>query len=133
MTRDELNMNLRDTVAVLKPDLAVETVVVSPDLYEELDARFNRFAGHVLIASYDFEADWGVWERHPAGDELVILLSGAARMALRHAAGEEFVELSVPGSFIVVPRNTWHTAYVTVKTRMLFVTPGEGTENRADI
>jgi hypothetical protein len=33
---------------------------------------------------------------------------------------------------VVVPRNTWHTARVSGTTRMLFITPGEGTEIRAD-
>ncbi len=33
-------------------------------------------------------------------------------------------------TFVVVPKNTWHTAKVHAPTMMLFVTPGEGTENR---
>ena len=122
-------MNLEHTFAVLKPDLSVETVAVSPDIYAELDARFDNFKSHALVSIYAFDSDWKVWERHPAGDEIVVLLSGAARMALRKDSGEEIVELKAPGAFVVVPRNTWHTAYVSAKARMLFVTPGEGTEN----
>jgi hypothetical protein len=34
------------------------------------------------------------------------------------------------GSYVVVPKGVWHTARTSVATRMLFVTPGEGTENR---
>lgn len=33
-------------------------------------------------------------------------------------------------TFVVVPRGTWHTAKVHAATTMLFITPGEGTENR---
>jgi len=126
-------MNLQETFAVLRPDLRVQPVAVSPGVYQELDARFNGFKGHVLVASYAFEKDWGVWERHPAGDEIVVLLSGAARMVLRTEAGESVTELKEPGSFIVIPQNVWHTAWVDTPTQMLFITPGEGTENRADI
>lgn len=124
-------MNLKELFAVLKPDLSVDMVRVSPGIYEELDARFDNFRSHVLISIHEFDSDWNVWERHPAGDEVVVLLSGAARMALRVATGEEVVELAEPGSCVVVPRNAWHTAYVTVKTSMLFITPGEGTQNSA--
>lgn len=126
-------MKLQDTFAVLKPDLSVETVAVSPTLYSELDARFDQFKSCVLVSTHEFTADWPTWERHPAGDEIVILLSGAARMVLQTASGRETVELAAPGAFLVVPRNTWHTARVSQATRMLFITPGEGTENREDI
>ena len=44
--------------------------------------------------------------------------------------GDETVRLSEPGAFVIVPRGTWHTAKVNVPTTMLFVTPGQGTENR---
>ena len=40
-------------------------------------------------------------------------------------------ELAVPGSFVIVPRGTWHTARTSVATKMLFITPGEGTKNKA--
>lgn len=126
-------MNLLETFAVLRPDLRVEPIAVTPGVYQDLDALYNSFKGHVLIASYAFDQDWGVWERHPAGDEVVVLISGAARLVLRTEAGESVTELKAPGSFIVIPQNVWHTAYVETPTQMLFVTPGEGTENRADI
>ena len=31
---------------------------------------------------------------------------------------------------VVVPKGTWHTARTSVPTKMLFVTPGQGTENK---
>jgi mannose-6-phosphate isomerase-like protein (cupin superfamily) len=126
-------MKLNETFAVLKPDLSVESVQVSPNIYQELDARFDNFRSHVLVSSHEFDSDWGVWERHPAGDEIVVLLSGAATLTLRKDSGDEAIDLQEPGSCVVVPRDTWHTAHVSKTTRMLFITPGEGTENRADI
>jgi uncharacterized cupin superfamily protein len=125
-------VKLDETFAVLKPDLSIETVAVTPAVYAELDARFEHFKSHVLISSYEFDSDWGVWEMHPAGDEIVMLLSGKATLRMKSDSAEKVVELREPGSFAVVPRNTWHTAEIRELTRMMFITPGEGTENRAN-
>ena len=122
-------MNLKSTFAVLGPQLGVTAVPVTPTVYEELDRRFNNFKGHVLVSIYEFEKDWPTWERHPAGDEIVCLLSGRVRFEVegRGTVGE----LTQPGEFLIVPRGTWHTAHTNVPTTMLFITPGEGTENKA--
>ena len=121
--------NSLETFAVLQPDLAVRAVEVSPGLYADLDRDYSGFKDHVLVASHEFFADWPTWERHPAGDEIVMLMSGSATLVLRTGSGDESVVLDEPGAYVVVPRNTWHTARVTATARMLFVTPGEGTEN----
>lgn len=123
-------MQLDRTFAVLGPDLRVTPVPVTPGVYEELDARFDGFKSHVLVSLVAFDTDWPTWEIHPAGDEIVVLLSGRATLHLKIAEGERQAALSEPGSYVVVPRNTWHTAKIAEQTRMLFVTPGEGTENR---
>jgi len=123
-------MQLDSTFAVLGPDLRVTPVPVTPGVYEELDARFDGFKSHVLVSLFAFDADWPTWEIHPAGDEIVVLLSGRATLHLKTVEGERQAALSEPGSYVVVPRNTWHTAKIAEQTRMLFITPGEGTENR---
>lgn len=124
---------LAETFAVLKPDLRVQPVGVAPGFYEALNADFDGFGGHILVAMHEFSRDWPSWERHPAGDEVVMLLSGRATMVLRTGAGEETAVLAEPGSYVVVPRGTWHTARVSEATRMLFITPGEGTEHRETV
>ena len=43
---------------------------------------------------------------------------------------EEHVQLNTPGEFVMVPRGVWHTARIATRASMLFITPGEGTENR---
>ncbi len=120
-------MNLKSTFAVLGPALGVTPVPVTPTVYEELDRRFNDFKGHVLVSIFECDKDWPTWERHPAGDEIVCLLSGRATFVLEDG---KRIDLSEPGGFVIVPKNTWHTAKTTVPTKMLFVTPGEGTENK---
>ena len=122
-----LKHDLDSTFVVLQPDQSAALVEVTPTVFEELDRRFGGFKGRVLVSSFSFDCDWSTWERHPAGDELVCLLSGRATLVLEGLGMEE---LSEPGSYVLVPKGTWHTARTTVPTRMLFVTPGEGTENR---
>jgi hypothetical protein len=50
-----------------------------------------------------------------------------ATLVLEDIGSEELTE---PGAFVVVPKGTWHTARTAAPTRMLFITPGERTENR---
>ena len=120
-------MNLASTFVVMNPDLRAATVEVTPAVYEELDRRFDGFKGRVLVSCHRFDADWPSWERHPAGDEIVCLLSGRAKFFFQD---RDPVELRQVGEFAVVPKDVWHTAKTTVPTTLLFVTPGEGTENK---
>ena len=121
--------NLASTFLVLDDKTGAVTVPVTASLYEQLDRDFNEFAGHRLVSYYSFAEDWPTWEIHPAGEELVCLLSGTVTLVLEEASGERSVELSDPGAYVVIPRGTWHTAKTTGCT-MLFITPGQGTENR---
>lgn len=83
-----------------------------------------------LMSAFCFSEPWSMWERHPAGEELVMLLSGAAILVLEESGHETTVELSSPGSYVLVPQNVWHTARTNVPTTMVFLTPGSGTEHR---
>jgi mannose-6-phosphate isomerase-like protein (cupin superfamily) len=122
--------NLLTTYVVVAPDLGATGVDVTATIWQDLDRRFADFKGHLLVAGFDFEADWPSWERHPAGDEIVALVSGRADMILDLGGNQQLTTLAQPGSFVIVPKGTWHTARISVPTSMLFVTPGEGTENR---
>lgn len=122
--------DLAATFVVLQPGQRAVLVESSPGLFEELDRRFAGFKGHVLVATFTFDADWSTWERHPAGDELVCLLSGKVTLVLEREDSHVTADLDKAGEFVVVPKGTWHTARTRVPTTMLFVTPGEGTENK---
>ena len=122
-------LDLAKTFVVLEPDHSAVPVTVTPTIWQELEQRFDGFKGRVLVSCFSFDRDWDTWEMHPAGDEIVCLLSGRASLELEGRG--HVAELSAPGSFVIVPRGTWHTAHTTVPTRMLFITPGEGTQNKA--
>jgi mannose-6-phosphate isomerase-like protein (cupin superfamily) len=83
-----------------------------------------------LVSFFEFDADWDSWEAHPAGEEVVCLISGAMDLVLELPQGNETVELREPGAFLLVPRGTWHTARVREPSRAMFITAGEGTEHR---
>jgi mannose-6-phosphate isomerase-like protein (cupin superfamily) len=125
-----MKLDLSTTFVVLQPDQSIARVQATPTVFEELDRRFEGFKGRMLISSFSFESSWSSWERHPAGDEVVCLLSGDVQMVLDRGGVEEVIRLREPGSYVVVPKGTWHTARTSVPTQMLFVTPGEGTETK---
>ncbi|WP_416305886.1 cupin domain-containing protein [Neptunicella sp. SCSIO 80796] len=124
--------NIANEFVVLGPDKMATKVPVTPTIYQELEDNFNNFKGHELIASYDFESDWGSWEMHPEGDETVILLSGEATFIIDDGQQRHTLTLQQPGEYVVVPKGLWHTAKTDVATRILFITPGEGTQHKAD-
>ncbi|HYX64564.1 MAG TPA: cupin domain-containing protein [Burkholderiales bacterium] len=122
-------LDLASTFVVLQPDQSAAPVPVTPTIWQELDRDFEGFSGRVLVSCFSFDSDWDTWEMHPAGDEIVCLLSG--RASFEFEGRGHVAELSVPGSYVIVPKGTWHTAHTSVPTKMLFITPGEGTQNKA--
>ncbi len=121
--------DLETTRLVLAPDGSATPKAVTANFYQELAGEFEPFAGHLLVAQHQFDQAWPTWEIHPKGDELVYLLSGDVDVVLWTEDGEQTVRVNQPGSYIVVPKNTWHTARPRQPSSMLFVTPGEGTQN----
>jgi mannose-6-phosphate isomerase-like protein (cupin superfamily) len=124
------NLELTSTFVVVEPDHKAIPIAVTPAIYDELDKQFENFKDRLLVSAFNFESDWSSWEMHPAGDEIVCLLSGDVTLVLDRNGAEQIIHLRDPGSFAIVPKGTWHTARTAVPTRMLFVTPGEGTQNR---
>ena len=84
-----------------------------------------------LMTGFAFAAPWTTWEMHPDGEEVVLLLSGAATFTLELAEGPRAIALAEAGQFIIVPRGVWHTADTDRATSMLFITAGAGTKHRA--
>ena len=123
-------LQIASNFVVMSNDFDADIVAVTDRLYAELDERYGDFAGRTLISCHSFEDDWPTWEMHPNGDEFVVLLSGDVTVVFAGRCDDEVVRLSEPGTFVIVPRGVWHTAKVRKPAEMLFVTPGEGTENR---
>ena len=108
-----------------------EQIAVTEQFWSDLvnGARPELNQGR-LMSAFSFSANWHSWERHPAGEELVMLLSGSAMLLLEEASGERALLLDTVGSYVLVPQGVWHTARTTQPTTLLFLTPGAGTEHR---
>jgi mannose-6-phosphate isomerase-like protein (cupin superfamily) len=100
---------------------------------ENLESYGARFAADGnegrLVCITPQEATWDTWERHPAGEEVVFLISGRVDVVQEVDGAERVVELR-PGQAMVNPTNVWHTARVHEPGRALFITPGAGTEHK---
>ena len=129
MTRDVGPFDLETVRLILGPRGHATPKRVDQDFYSELDAEFDGFAGHLLVSKHECSEPWGVWEIHPKGDEIVYLLFGDVDFVFLSAGAERAVRLSQPGSYVIVPEGTWHTARPHERSAMLFVTAGEGTRH----
>ena len=101
---------------------------VTDDFWQTLPTRTDLGDGR-LLSAYHFTESWDAWEMHPAGEEVVILTSGAVDFHLEEPTGERVVELRGNGT-IIVPRGVWHTATVHEPSDMIFITRGQGTQMR---
>ncbi len=106
-----------------------------------LDGKGWLLSGFTLRRGFDHQ------EMHPQGDELIILIAGALRVDLvippasdvaeattQTTAQATIIELTVPGSYALVPRGVWHTVSVLAPDRgpaqALALTYGRGTQHR---
>jgi quercetin dioxygenase-like cupin family protein len=100
---------------------------------ECVEAYRSRFAEDGpdgrLVCVVAQDATWDGWERHPGGEEVVVLLTGRVDLVQEIEGAEHVVELH-PGEALINPAGVWHTARVHEPGMGLFITPGDGTEFR---
>nr|WP_136249458.1 cupin domain-containing protein [Ningiella ruwaisensis] len=125
-----MNTSLFTDFVVVKPDQTSKIESADPMLYERLETDYKGFKGCQLVSCYEFEKDWDIWEMHPKGDEIVVLMSGKASLFFETDTDTSEMLLSKPGDFSIVPKNTWHTAKIFTPSRLMFITPGEGTQTK---
>jgi mannose-6-phosphate isomerase-like protein (cupin superfamily) len=125
----DVAFDLASTYVQLDDGPAAVAVEVDADFWEKIDTRPELHGGR-LVGTFHNAADWSVWEMHPAGDEVVCLLSGAIDVVLEAESGERTVSLEA-GETCIVPRGVWHTANVRSPGDTLHITRGTGTQHRA--
>lgn len=96
--------------------------------YEDEHAGDGADGRLVMVGVQD--ANWTHWERHPAGDELVVALSGR-QIIIQEIEGEQRRIDVRAGQAVINGRGVWHTSDVVEPGRVLFITPGRGTEHRS--
>ncbi|MGI9031141.1 MAG: hypothetical protein ACR2HP_14330 [Ilumatobacteraceae bacterium] len=78
-----------------------------------------------LVGVFHQEANWPTWERHPNGEEVVVLLSGRADL-IQWLDGTERVIPLEPCHGVINPVGVWHTARVQEPGDVLFTKPVAG-------
>lgn len=89
----------------------------------------NPAVDGTLVTFGTGEGDWATWEMHPQGDEVLLLLEGAATMVFERPDADE-IHAMRPGSLLVVPAGTWHRGIRQRGVKMLFMTYGPGTTHK---
>lgn len=82
-----------------------------------------------LVMTFPAEGEWEHWERHPAGDEVVVAGAGRHLFVQETRDGPVEIELT-PGRALINPAGIWHTARTLEPGWLLTITPGQGTEHR---
>jgi mannose-6-phosphate isomerase-like protein (cupin superfamily) len=103
-------------------------IPVTESFWPELMAGTRDYDGR-LITAHELSDNMTHWERHPAGGEVLIALSGAFDVILDEPGGERRIALDA-GRAVIVPRGMWHRVDVRETGKLAFITPGEGTTHR---
>ena len=67
---------------------------------------------------------------HPAGDEVLVAISGAMDLFFDLSDGPSSIPLQT-GAACIVPKGAWHRFEVRAPGTLMFITPGEGTQHRS--
>ncbi|MBL8552066.1 MAG: cupin domain-containing protein [Hyphomonadaceae bacterium] len=120
--------SLESTYLALDGAGAARLLPVGPDFWERIEE--TAAASGTLVMVGESVADWSVWEMHPAGDEVLYLLSGAMEIEFDAQSGGGVRTSLAPGEALLVPKGVWHTAHVARPSKLLSITYGAGTEHR---
>jgi quercetin dioxygenase-like cupin family protein len=82
-----------------------------------------------LVSMHTFSESWDVWEMHPDGDEVVLVVDGTMTLHLEVDGEHSSVTLRA-GEYAINSPGTWHTADVDDSASALFITAGRGTQHR---
>ncbi|MGI4992356.1 cupin domain-containing protein [Halobacteriovorax sp. GFR7] len=90
---------------------------------EEMNETFCTLSeyrnGGIYAGQYAGNSEW---ERHPHGDEIVMVVDGMANLILLIDGHEKRIKLNKL-EFAVVPENTWHRFEVPEGVKIMVVTP----------
>ena len=106
----------------LGQDLDVSLVNVTSAYWAHESNTSPELSQGRILSVFDYTTTWPYWERHPAGDELLYLLSGDVELVLDDDVVTSRVRLGA-GEAAIVPAGTWHRAMIHAASRILFVTP----------
>jgi len=99
---------------------------------EQAESAFRRLVayreGAIFVGHWAGRSEW---ERHLAGDEIVMILDGRTTIFFLTDEGELAASLDT-NELVIVPRATWHRFETPVSVTVLSVTP-QPTDHSADL
>lgn len=83
-----------------------------------------------LVGIHRFTENWTSWEIHPNGAEVVLCVGGEMTLHQEQPNGSVTTVTIGAGDYAINPPGVWHTADISGEAIAVFITAGEGTENR---
>lgn len=126
LARTPLHLGLGATAVVLAPQTGDMSWYEDYGRAHGADGNEGR-----LVSMHTFDEDWGEWEVHPNGHEVVLCLSGRLRLHQEFLDGGTAEATIGPGQAVINDPGVWHTADVVEgPAQALFITAGSGTDHR---
>ena len=120
-------ISIKDAVRTLR-FLAERTPTTTADESEDAFSLLSTYReGGIYVGHW---AGTSEWERHTAGDEIVMVLEGETTIYFLTDEDEAAAPLC-SGEFVVVPQGTWHRFETPDGVKLLSVTP-QPTEHSPD-
>lgn len=98
---------------------------------EEARGAFAQMAGYrdggIFVGHWAGNSEW---ERHPVGDEIVMVVEGETTLFMLDEEGEHPIRLR-GREFVVVPQGVWHRFETPHEVKVLTVTP-QPTDHRQE-
>ena len=111
--------------------IAQPAFTAAMDWYADYSARHAADGAEGrLVTTHTFTEDWTSWEMHPAGDEVVLCLTGEMTLHQEFADGRNETVTIGAGEYAINAPGVWHTADVAGQATALFITAGLGTQHR---
>jgi mannose-6-phosphate isomerase-like protein (cupin superfamily) len=119
---------LDQTYLLIDDGPRVTRVEGGPAFWAGIETRDDLADKRLMLVSHQDGAGLH-WEMHPAGDEILFLVSGALDVVMEIDGGERQIPLQA-GATAIVPAGIWHTLDVHVAGDLLSITRGAGTQVR---
>lgn len=121
--------DLASTYLDLAPGGRAKAMTGGAEFWQQTPGELDAACSGYLVMRFRCERDMQHEEMHPAGDEVLHMLSGAVDVVLRLPDGDRVIALHA-GRTCIVPQGTWHHFRVREPGDMLGMTYGRGTEHR---
>lgn len=125
--------NLMDTLLYLDANQSIRSYAKQFEFFRKAQ-QDSELADSFTLVLFEVQSaedvHYPIWEMHPEGDELLILISGSLSIEFDDQAITQEM-LLLPQTAFVVPAGSWHRIEVNEPSMLLAVTPRHGTLHKS--